>query len=93
MKEKIITGILASGKEASLVTAGFSAPVWMQMLNAYMGFLIGIFTLIYVIWRVLENIPNMLDYFYSAKQKLYKNWAIRKAEKKDIDKFLKKSKK
>lgn len=89
MKEKIITGVITTSKEASLVTAGFSAPIWMQMLNAYIGFVIGVFTLIYVVWRVIENMPKMFNFYYENKQNLYKNWARRKLEKKEIEKNLK----
>ena len=49
-----------------------------------MGFLIGVFTLIYVVWRVVENIPRMFDSYYKYKQDWFINWAKRKEEQKKI---------
>ena len=45
-------------KEAGAVGIGFTAPAWIGVFNEYVGFFIGIATLVYAVGRVYFLFKN-----------------------------------
>lgn len=45
-------------KETVGVSAGLTAPLWLEAFNAYVGAVVGVFTLIYAIGRVYYLFKN-----------------------------------